>query len=343
MRLAKLIAAGALALLLAAGAFLWVASGMHVPAASVAEPQSFVIQPGESLAQVVHRLDRERLLPRRIGFGPRVVVAYARLYGLDREVRTGEYELSPALTPREILAKITSGEVKTHPVTLPDGLNLWEVAQRIEEAGVGSAKAIVELALSKSFTTGLGIEADSLEGYLYPETYRFERGTDPETVLRTMVDEFRARWTEQDRALLAQSGRTLHQVVTLASIVEKETGAAEERPRIAAVFLNRLSRGMRLQSDPTVIYGILLRRGSFDGNLRRVDLERDDPYNTYRRGGIPPGPIASASIESIRAVLAPAKVKDLYFVSRNDGTHEFSGTLIDHNRAVERYQKRGGR
>jgi UPF0755 protein len=257
-------------------------------------------------------------------------------------VKAGEYDLSAALSPNEILEKISSGAVSTYAVTLPEGLNIWEIAERIEQTGIASRSAVLELALSKQFATEIGLEADSLEGYLYPETYRFAKGTDPKSALRTMVQQFQDKWTAEDRALLARSGRTMHQLVSLASIVEKETGTPAERPRIAAVFLNRLSRGMRLQSDPTVIYGILRKTGSFSGNLRRVDLEADDPNNTYKRGGIPPGPIASVSMDAVRAVLSPERANFLYFVSRNDGTHQFSNTLVEHNKAVARYQKGGG-
>jgi UPF0755 protein len=340
--LRKLIRAGLILGMLALGALIWVGRGLFVPADPSGAERSFVIKAGEPLGQVVRRLDREGLLTTRTGFGPRILVAYARLRGVDRDVKAGEYALSPALSPTEILDKIRSGDVSTFALTLPEGLNVWEVAKRIEENGIAPASAVVELARSKKFTKELGVEADSLEGYLYPETYRFERGTDPAAALRTMVQEFQARWTDRDRQLLASSGRTLHQVVSLASVVEKETGAAAERPRIARVFVNRLTRGMRLQSDPTVIYGIMVASGgAFSGNLRRADLERDHPYNTYRRSGIPPGPIASVSIESVRAVLEPEKGDFLYFVSRNDGTHQFSSTLAEHNRAVTRYQRKG--
>jgi len=212
----------------------------------------------------------------------------------------------------------------------------------VQASGITPAEELLKWALSAEFAAELGVNGDSLEGYLYPDTYRFERGTDPRVILRTMVEHGRERWTEEDLAALERSGRDLHEVVTLASIVEKETGVAEERPIIAAVFLNRLRREMRLQSDPTVIYGILREQGSFNGNLTKDDLQMKRPYNTYRVGGVPPGPIASVGVESIRAVLSPADVEYLYFVSRNDGTHQFSNTLVEHNRAVLKYQK-GGR
>jgi UPF0755 protein len=344
--LARRLIAAAAAIVVAllgvtAGTVFWIARGLDVPAKPGGPERSFAIAPGEALSVVARRLDRAGLLPDRAGFGPRVLVAYARINGLDRQVKTGEYLLSPALTPREILAKLCAGEVQTYTVTLPEGLNLWEVAQRVEKAGIAASEPFLELALSPEFAGQLGVKAESLEGYLYPETYRFEKSTSPETVLRAMVDAFNDRFTDADRARLEQSGRSLHEIVTLASIVEKETGAADERSRVAAVFLNRLKKGMRLETDPTVIYGLMLRQGgAFSGNLRKVDLATDMEYNTYRRAGLPPGPIASTSMDSIRAVLQPADVNFLYFVSRNDGTHQFSSSLVEHNKAVATYQRR---
>jgi UPF0755 protein len=243
------------------------------------------------------------------------------------------------MTPVAILDKLVSGAVKTYAVTLPEGLRLDEIAERLEAAGIVEAQAFLEQARDPELVRELGIEAKTLEGYLYPETYRFPRDAPPRDVVRGMVAQFESRWDVTDEDL-ASMGLSLHEVVTLGSIVEKETGAPDERPLIAAVFRNRLRRQMRLQSDPTVIYGILETRGHFDGNIRRRDLEQDTPYNTYTRSGLPPGPIASVSMESLRAVVEPADVPYLYFVSRNDGTHHFSSTLAEHARAVDRYQRR---
>ncbi len=320
-----------------------VASGTLRGLASAADPEGgervFEVAAGESLSRVAQRLSQEGLVRETPFFGPRSLVLYARLRGIDRQVKSGEYDLSVAMTPAEILEKLVSGAVKTHEITLPPGWHVRELAARLEQAGILSAEAFAERAFDPQFAHELGVEADSLEGYLFPETYRFRRGTPPEEVLAAMVDQFRAAWTDEDRARLEAYRWSLHDVVTLASIVEKETSVPEERPRIAAVFDNRLKRRMRLQSDPTVIYGILATRGEFDGNIRRRDLETDTPYNTYTRGGIPPGPIASPGMEAIRAVLAPADVPYLYFVSRNDGTHYFSTLLRDHTNAVNRFQK----
>jgi UPF0755 protein len=312
------------------------------PADPTGRPRVFLVESGEPVPAVIRRLDEEHLLPDRPLFGPRVLVLVARLSGADRAIKSGEYELSPALTPIEILERLRSGTIRTLPVTIPEGLRIDEVAARLEQGEITSAAALVARAMNPEFTRSLGIEAETLEGYLYPETYRFRRETPADEVLRAFVDEFNRRLTEETRAQIAASGMTLHEVVTLASIVEKETAVAEERPLIAAVFRNRLEKRMRLQSDPTVIYGIVRTRGHFDGNLRRRDLKRDTPYNTYTRGGFPPGPIANPTIASIDAVLAPADTPYLYFVSRNDGTHVFSNTLKEHTNAVNRYQ-RGGR
>lgn len=336
----KWLALGATATAAVAGLVLGLATliALRTPADPGAPPGLFEVAPGEALGPVARRLERDGLLAGGLA-SAQVLVAWARLGGTDHRIKSGEYELSAAQSPLEILAKITAGEVKTWPVTLPEGLTLEEVAARLGDAGIVDPAEVIALARDPDFALGLGVEADSLEGYLFPETYRFRRGTEPARVLEQMKAEFDAAWLPADRAALADSGMTLHQVVTLASIVEKETGVAHERPQIAAVFHNRLRKGMRLQSDPTVIYG-LLRTTGFDGNIRRRDLETDNAYNTYTRSGLPPGPISSVSMASIRAVLTPEDVPYLYFVSQNDGTHYFSTTLREHVNAVNRYQKR---
>jgi UPF0755 protein len=196
--------------------------------------------------------------------------------------------------------------------------------------------AFLGAALDPEVARRLGVEGDTLEGYLFPETYQLARGLEAEEVAAAFVGEFLARWAELSPLAQAQ-GRSMKEVVTLASIVEKETGADGERPLIASVFLNRLARGMRLESDPTTIYGI----PDFDGNLRRVHLEDEgNPYNTYRIRALPPGPIANPGVDALRAVLEPSESDYLYFVSRNDGTHKFSRTYREHVEAVNRFQRR---
>jgi peptidoglycan lytic transglycosylase G len=330
-----------LLLVLAAGTGVYfAASALREPADPHGQPRTFWVNANESLEPITRRLDGEGLLPQKPYFGPKVFALYAKFTGKDRAIKSGEYELSPALTPIAILDKLVTGQVKMHEVTLPEGLRLDEIAARLQAADIADAEEFLARANDPVLVKRKGIDAPSFEGYAYPETYRFRRDTPPEEILSTMLDELRRRLTADDFAAIEKSGMTLHQVVTLASIVEKESTPGPERPRIAAVYRNRLKIGMRLQSDPTVIYGVLMTRGTFDGNLRIVDLREDNAWNTYTRAGLPPGPIANPSLDSIRAVLHPEDAPYLYFVSRNDGTHQFSTTLTEHNQAVKRYQMR---
>ena len=315
-------------------------AGLREPANPDGVAKVFWVAPHEPLDPVAKRLAAEGLLPERAFFGPDVLVLYAKWSGKDRAIKSGEYDLSPALTPLQILDKLVAGKVKMHEVTVPEGLRLDEVATRLEGAGITTAAAFVSRAQDAQLAHSLGIEADTFEGYAYPETYRFRRDTPPEEILASMLEQLRARLGPDEQAALERSGMSLHQILTLASIVEKESTPGPERGLISAVFHNRLAKGMRLQSDPTVIYGIVQTRGRFDGNIRLADLREDTPWNTYTRAGLPPGPIASPSLDAIRATLHPADVDYLYFVARNDGTHTFSATLADHNRAVKRFQTR---
>jgi UPF0755 protein len=334
-----LLAAGSIAAVAVAGGCGFSLLRLWTPADPSGAERSFQVSDGESLAAVVRALDEAALLPDPWPLGEHVLLGWARVRGVDRAVKSGEYELSARMRPVEILSKLVAGEVKTYAVTLPEGLRLDEIAARLEAAGIVEASALLAQATSSDVARALGVAAPSLEGYLHPETYRFPRRAKPEDVLRELVAQSSAQWGAADDARARELGLTRHQAITLASIVEKETGLVEERPLISAVFHNRLRLGMRLQSDPTVIYGVYATRGSFDGNLRREDLERDTPWNTYTRAGLPPGPISSAGREALRAVLEPAPVPYLYFVARNDGSHVFSATLEEHVRAVNRYQR----
>ncbi len=254
---------------------------------------------------------------------------------IDRKIRPGEYELDASLSSQEILAKLLSGRVVLHPVTIPEGYNLAQIADVLSTQQVTDAKEFTKLVRDRAFIATLGIEADSLEGYLFPETYSFPRGTKAREVIKAMVDGLHRVWSAEMQEQAARMKLSLHQVLTLASVIEKETGSKEERELIAAVFHNRLRKKIPLQSDPTVIYGL----PAFDGNIHKRDLSILSPYNTYRVQGLPPGPIASPGAHSLRAALFPAQASYLYFVSRNDGTHQFSSTLTEHNQAVEKYQK----
>jgi UPF0755 protein len=305
--------------------------GLLEPAALEADPVLFEVQAGESMSRVTSRLEDAGLI--RSG---RAAKALARWHDLSGKLQVGEYEVSATLSPAEILSDLTSGRVKTWPVSLPEGLRASEIAERLEAAGLADAEAFLAVVNDPDLAARLGVPAEGLEGYLYPDTYHLPRGLPAAELAGVLVDAFDRAWDGIDESARA-SDLDRHQLVTLASIVEKETGAAEERPLIAAVFLNRLNRGMRLETDPTVIYGI----EDFDGNLKRVHLEdRSNPYNTYRIRGLPPGPIANPGLDALRAVLMPAETDYLYFVSRNDGTHEFSATYKEHVAAVDEYQRR---
>jgi UPF0755 protein len=295
-------------------------------------PSKIVVIPaGATFQQVASLLEREQLIRSRFAF-----VWLGRAQEADRKVHPGEYELNAAMPPAEILSKLLAGRVVLHSVTIPEGYTIEQIADVLAQQHITDRAEFIRLAHDKAFLKTLGISAESVEGYLYPDTYRFPRPTAAKDVMKTMVDQFEHVLTAEWQARAKELRLTIHEVLTLASVIEKETGATDERARISSVFHNRLKNKIPLQSDPTVIYGL----PNFDGNLHKKDLSHPSPYNTYRWAGLPPGPIASPGAESIRAALYPAPTSDLYFVSKNDGTHQFSATLVQHNKAVEKYQKR---
>jgi UPF0755 protein len=299
------------------------------PARETAESQVVAVSPGEPFSAIADRLfDRELIVM------PQKFRRYARLRGFDKQVKAGEYELSAAMAPRQILSTLVEGKVRLRRLTIPEGYDLVQIAAAAVAAGLGSEEEFLAKAYDEALARKMGIEAESFEGYLFPETYFFPRNLTSEQMIAAMVERFRSVFSPQWRRRAEQIGLSVHEIVTLASIIEKETGAAEERPLIASVFHNRLAKGMRLESDPTVIYGI----ESFDGNLTRKHLRTPTAYNTYRIRGLPPGPIASPGRASLEAALFPAQSPYLYFVSKKDGTHHFSATFREHRAAVRKYQ-----
>jgi len=289
----------------------------------------FRIEPGQGLNQVANRLQKAGLIQ-----NARITSLYGRVRGDAGKLHAGEYDVSAGWSARTILDRLTSGRVKTYEVVIPEGTRANEIAARLEEAGLARAADFLAVVNTEEAARRLGIEQAGLEGYLYPETYHLPRHMESEEIAGVFVDQFERVWQDID-ALAKDHPLSRHEIVTLASIVEKETAAPEERPLIASVFLNRMKKGMRLETDPTVIYGI----ENFDGNLTRAHLrDRTNPYNTYRIPSLPPGPIASPGIDALRAVLEPAESDYLYFVSRNDGTHHFSKTYREHTHAVREYQ-----
>jgi UPF0755 protein len=259
------------------------------------------------------------------------------LSGQGRHLKAGEYRFDKAMTPLEVIDKIARGDAFVVSLTFPEGLTMAEMAKIFESHGLGPASAFLGAAKDVSLIRELDPAAKDLEGYLFPETYVVPRKTDAPRLVRLMVERFAHVFTPESRAAASARQLSVRQAVTLASIVEKETARAEERPLVAAVYATRLRIGMPLQCDPTVIYA-LQRAGSYTGNLRRDDLAFDSPYNTYRYAGLPPGPIASPGRASLEAAVHPADADFLYFVSRNDGSHVFAKTLDEHNRNVQKYQ-----
>ncbi len=304
----------------------WAHTARQVPGVRVEVP------PGATARAVARDLAGAGLFP-----GPRAALLVLYAWSDPARIHAGTYRFTGALRPVDVVAALTQGRVEQVEVTLPEGLTAREMAPILERAGITDGAGFTALAYSPGSPARWDLPGPSLEGFLFPDTYRFARGQPPERVVDAMVRRFR----EVALPLLPEArrrGLDLLGWVTLASIVEKETSRDDERPLVAAVFLNRLARGMRLESDPTVIYGL---RG-FDGNLTRAHLRTDHPYNTYTRRGLPPGPIASPGLASLRAAAHPAETDYLYFVSRNDGTHVFSRTYAEHRRWVRRFQ-RGGR
>ena len=289
---------------------------------------------GVDAGQILLQLEKEGILANA------KLARFYLVYKLgDPPLKAGEYRFSGPLSTPEVLLRLARGEVVTHPVTIIEGLTLEETAQQLGSSGFGDPEQFVAAMRSPRLITDLDPQAPDLEGYLFPETYQFARGTTEEEIVATMVATFRQRFEDSVATLLAgEEALPLRQLVTLASIVEKEAQLATERPVIAGVYTNRLRRRMPLQADPTVIFA-LRELGTYDGNLRRTDLEVDSPYNTYVYPGLPPGPIASPGLASLEAAARPADVPYLYFVSRNDGSHVFAETLSEHNRNVYKWQK----
>jgi UPF0755 protein len=261
------------------------------------------------------------------------------LRGSSRRLQAGEYRFDQPMTAADVVDKISRGDVYVRAVTFREGLTVREMASVFESAGYGRASEFIEAARKAEVVREMDPEAKDLEGYLFPDTYTLPRRTTAEQLVERMVARFEKVMTPELRNKAVERGFTVRQVVTLASLVEKETAKPEERPVVAGVYTNRMRIGMGLQCDPTVIYALML-AGRYDGNIRKGDLQIDSPYNTYRYAGLPPGPIAAPGEASLRAAVEPADVPYLYFVSRNDGSHVFSTTLDEHNRNVNNFQKR---
>jgi len=295
-------------------------------------PVSVEITPGMTLNNISNLLKDRNLIGNSLSFQ---LLAY--LQKKQGQIQVGEFELSPSMTPKDILGIVTSGKTILHAVTIPEGYRITEIAALLEKRGLANAEKFILQTQDQELIRSAGISANSLEGYLFPETYHFSKNTPERKIIQSMLNTYQEKIKKYQLPKQAQSvNLSFHEIVTLASLIEKETGLNEERKLISSVFHNRLKKNMRLQTDPTVIYAMI----NFDGNIRKKDLNIDSPYNTYKYRGLPPGPIASPGLKSIIAALEPSDSDYLYFVSRKDGSHQFSSNLLDHNRAVQKYQLR---
>jgi UPF0755 protein len=314
-----------------AGTIAWVR--MTEPYRGYSEPELFVeIPQGAGSAEIGRALVDGGIVKDTWTFR-------AALYwtGRSRALKAGEYRFDRPLTAVDVVERLARGDVYVRRLTFPEGLTIVEMSKLYESHGFGRAREFAEAARDVSLVADLDPSARDLEGYLYPETYGVARGTDASKLIAMMVARFRSVFDASLVQRAKAQDRSVRDVVTLASLVEKETSRAEERPIVAAVYRNRAKIGMAMQADPTVIYA-LEKAGRWNGNIRRDDLAFDSPYNTYKYPGLPPGPIASPGKPSLEAALQPADAPYLYFVSRNDGTHVFAKTLEEHNRNVQRFQ-----
>ena len=288
----------------------------------------FKIKPGEAFSTINYRLKKKNLID-----NSKIFYRYCQLNGLITKFKSGNYNIKKGSTSLDIIDNFLKGRSVAPKFTVPEGKNIYEIGKMLERKKISSYKKFVAAAKDSNFARTLGVKAKTLEGYLYPETYRFNQGTPARQIITVMVREFFKKIKRLD---LDISHQQLHSLVTLASMIEKETGASFERPAISGVFHNRLKKRMRLQSDPTTIYGIFEK---FNGNLRRKHLLQKTPYNTYKIYGLPYGPISNPGLESLKAAKTPAKHRYLYFVSKNDGTHKFSRSYKEHIQAVAQFQK----
>jgi len=287
---------------------------------------------GGSLKKLADELEKEGVIGSSSFF-----ILYAKVSGVSGRVQAGTYQFSDAMTPPEILKKLATGDVYEKRFAVPEGYSIFQIAEMLDNRGFFKKELFLKECNNPQLLKELGITGATVEGYLYPSTYNLLKVDDPATLLRQMVGQFSKVYNERFAAMEKSSRLTRSQIMTLASMVEKEAVAPQEKALIASVFFNRLKKGMPLQSDPTAVYGTR----AFGGKVSGSDVRRDSAYNTYLIKGLPPGPIGNPGAGAIEAVLKPATTGYFYFVAKNDGTHHFSGSLDEHNRAVRLHLKSG--
>lgn len=312
------------------GFFAW--NALTKPFRGYAEPAVLVeVERGWNSGRILEHLRTRGVL--RDDFVPLV---YLKVLRRGDSLKAGIYEFREEMSPVEVIDTLVRGDVILRTVVIREGLDRFAIGEAMAAAGFGSVEEWTRVTSEPDLVRDLSPEAESLEGFLFPDTYKLTPGTPPARIAGVMVQNFREKFG--DKLAFISTGLSVHETVTLASIVETEARLPRERPMIASVYLNRIRRKMLLQADPTVIYALKL-AGRWDGNIRKDDLKADSPYNTYRAAGLPPGPIANPGLASLEAAANPAKTSFLYFVSRNDGSHVFSGSLAEHNRHVQEYQR----
>jgi len=326
----------ALAALLVLAVFGAAVLALLIPQEHTAASRVITIAPGTGARHIVRLLHEQGILAH-----PLPVLVYLTLTRQGARLKAGDYRFPSPISPLDVIRKLVRGDVIIEKITIPEGLNRFEIAALISQLPLRDAERAPEFTEDASLIRDLDPQADSLEGYLFPDTYTYTPSTSARELIARMVRRFREVFTEADRARARQLGFTVREIVTLASLIEKEAKRPEERPLISSVFHNRLRRGMRLECDPTVLYAALL-DGDEDRTIHRSDLTRRSPYNTYLYPGLPPGPIASPGRESLRAALYPAQTDYLYFVvdgTRQDGAHRFARTFAEHQVNVALYRR----
>lgn len=317
-----------------AGAW-WASAQVHSPYRGFSGDEVFVdIPAGAGVAGIAARLAEAGVVSHPWAFR-----AAARVTGTERSLQAGEYRFTEAASAAAVAARLARGDVYTRTVTFREGLTIWDMAEVFAAAGLGTVEEFLREARDPARIQAIDPDARSLEGYLFPDTYHLPRAAGASDTVDRMVTGFLRAFDAGLRAEAVARGLSVREVVTIASLVEKETAHPPERPIVSAVYQNRLRIGMGLQCDPTVIYALRL-AGRWDGNLTRDNMRIDSPYNTYRYAGLPPGPIAAPGRASLEAALRPSDDDYLYFVSRNDGTHVFARTYAEHSRNVQEWQVR---
>jgi len=312
----------------------WIHRELRTPYYGSPNAETFVdIQRGAGPSTIATALAEAGILHSRLPF-----LVYVRWSKSARRLQAGEYKFTSPATPEQIVQRIIRGDVFYISITVPEGLTARETAEHIAGAGLGQLNELENALMQTDWIRDLDPGARTLEGYLFPETYRFSRRVTSEEIVKAMVDQFKLRFARLTQAHSIPDNWSPSQIVILASMIEKEVKSPQERPLVASVLVNRLDKGIPLACDPTIIYALKL-AGKYEGNIRKADLGIDSHYNTYIRTGFPPGPIANPGEESLEAALTPPKTDFLYFVSRNDGTHQFSRDLQSHLSAVARFQK----